>query len=344
VEELCRCGVGTPEQVHRVVYALCQTRQLELGLDQPEPVGYREPLDSPASVAPPPSRPSLPSLLEPPSSRRSRAPALGGAEPRPAPGRPSESSSPRNSVLRLSTEKEAFRAEVSARRQLEKSNFYEVLGVDATADLASIRGAFLQLARRWHPDKLPSELDDLRTDVTRIFARMSEAHQVLSDPKQRAQYDAGLRSGENPEEQEQILAVLRAATAFQRAEVLAKKQDAAGALREARAAHEGDPSQAEYAALFAWLEARFRKDEFDDLVQIMDDAVRSEPDNVRIRWYRGQLYKKLGKEAQAMRDFRHVVELAPHHVEAQRELRVYEMRRKAGSNQATGLFSRWRKK
>src|SRR5690606_13420939 len=115
-------------------------------------------------------------------------------------------------------------------------------------------------------------------------------------------------------------------------------------LRESRAAYEGDPGQAEYAALYAWLEARERKEGFDDLVKILDDAVVREPDNVRVRWYRGQLYKKLGREAHAMRDFRHIVELSPGHVEAQRELRVHDMRRKADAGTTSGLFSCWRKK
>src|SRR5690606_22163169 len=117
------------------------------------------------------------------------------------------------------------------------------------------------------------------------------------------------REGQDPEEQEQVLMVIRAAAAFQRAEVLMKKRDEAGALKEARAAFEGDPTQAEYGALFAWLESRHRKDDVDDLVKILDDAVQKEPHNPRIRWYRGQLYKRLGREAQAMRDFRRIVEL-----------------------------------
>jgi hypothetical protein len=52
-----------------------------------------------------------------------------------------------------------------------------------------------------------------------------------------------------------------------------------------------------------------------------------QPNNVRVLWYRGQLYKRIGKLSRAMRDFRYVVERDPRHVDAQREIRLYNMRR-----------------
>lgn len=349
VSELLNCGVAGDEQVRRIVYGLCETRQLDLGVHLAEPVGLREPPESPQSVAPPPP-PSQRVSSIPPSVRRSLLPA-GVPSVEDSPGTPTPSAPPapakaRSGPTRGPEEIAQFRAEIEEREKLEKADYYEVLGVERGVDPATVRAAFFQLAKRWHPDRLPQELEDVRDQVTRLFARMTEAHQVLSDLTQRAQYDKGLAEGTDPEEQEQVLAVLRAASAFQRAEVLMKKRDDAGALKEARAAYEGDPGQAEYAALYAWLESRQRKENFDDLVALLDNAVTSEPDNVRIRWYRGQLYKRLGREVHAIRDFRRITELVPSHVEAQREIRLYEMRRKADSapQPSQGLFGRWRKK
>lgn len=331
--ELLNCGLGTDERVQRIVYALCGTRQLDLGAELAPPVGYAEPPETPRSM-PPPSRSSAPA----PQSGR----AAAGKGSGPGPARP-RSSAP---VSRLSSEElQAFREEVLARGQLEGATLYQVLGLEPGADSAAVRSAFFHLAKRWHPDRLAPELEDLREEVTRAFARMTEAYQVLSNDEQRARYDANLEEGGN-EEQEQVLAVLRAAAAFQRAEVLMKKRDELGALREARAAYEGDATQAEYKALYAWLASKERKpDALDDLLSLLDEAVRDEPENVRIRWYRGQLFKRMGRGAQAIRDFRYIVSLAPGHLEAQREIRVYEMRRRSESEtSASGLFARWRKK
>ncbi|NLE86623.1 MAG: DnaJ domain-containing protein [Myxococcales bacterium] len=353
VAELLRSGVATEERVRCILYALHHTRQLDLGVPLREPVGLREPPESPQSV-PPPRRltPSQPGHVSPSSRRRlpssanlSRSPSQRGVSDE-VPSTTPPTGTPVGSVRPPCTPEQvqAFEKELERREQLEKADFYEVLEVDRRADVASIRASFFKLAKNWHPDRLAPELEHLRERVTRVFARMSEAHQVLSDPQQRAQYEQALTQGDAPEEQEQVLAVLRAATAFQRAEVLMKKRDDVGALKEARAAYEGDPSQAEYAALYAWLEARQRKEDFAELIRLMDGAVEREPENVRIRWYRGQLLKRAGKEAMAMREFRRVVELSPGHVEAQRELRVYEMRRRSESGAHQGLFSRWRKK
>jgi hypothetical protein len=49
--------------------------------------------------------------------------------------------------------------------------------------------------------------------------------------------------------------------------------------------------------------------------------------NLRVRWYRGQLLKRLGRERQAIEDFRLIVERDPRHVDAQRELRLFDMQR-----------------
>jgi curved DNA-binding protein CbpA len=316
VAQLQNSGVGSEERVRRAVYALVLTRQLDLSAEQGLPVGHQEPPESPQSILPPALRPQA-------------------AQPRPRTGAPPAStesgtasrhpSSP-SSIKRSAEEVLAFRREVEDRERRGNLSYYEQLGVEPNADVATIRAAFFQLAKRWHPDRLTEELADLREVVTRTFAHMGEAHQVLSDEDQRRRYDEVLKNG-GVDEQEQVMAVVRAAGAFQKAEVLVKKRDFARALAEAQAAYDGDPEQAEYAALYAWLSARELTRGFEEPLGILDRAVEREPDNVRVRWYRGQLLKKAGHDAQAMRDFKHIVTLKPHHVEALRELRLHDMRK-----------------
>ncbi len=63
-------------------------------------------------------------------------------------------------------------------------DFYEVLGVPRSADQDEIQRAYRRLARKYHPDvnKDPGAADR--------FKEVSEAYQVLSDPKTRKRYDA----------------------------------------------------------------------------------------------------------------------------------------------------------
>jgi len=64
------------------------------------------------------------------------------------------------------------------------TNLYEELGVSSTATEKEIKVAYYRLARDWHPDKNP---DDPNAEGR--FKRISEAYQVLSDPRKRQIYD-----------------------------------------------------------------------------------------------------------------------------------------------------------
>ena len=63
-------------------------------------------------------------------------------------------------------------------------DYYEVLGVPRDADTKTIKNAFRQLARRYHPDT------STEPDTEERFKEIAEAYGVLSDPARRASYDA----------------------------------------------------------------------------------------------------------------------------------------------------------
>ena len=64
-----------------------------------------------------------------------------------------------------------------------EDDYYSILNVDSKASDEIIRSAYRKLARKWHPDVNPSEKARENFDI------LSEAYQVLSDPKKRKQYD-----------------------------------------------------------------------------------------------------------------------------------------------------------
>jgi len=67
---------------------------------------------------------------------------------------------------------------------LAKRDYYEVLGVERTADDAAIKRAYRQLAKKLHPDVNPGD-----KEAEEKFKEVNEAYQVLYDPKKRANYD-----------------------------------------------------------------------------------------------------------------------------------------------------------
>lgn len=67
---------------------------------------------------------------------------------------------------------------------------YEVLGVAPDADPAEIKAAFRKRARKMHPDVAGEEMSS-------FYLLLQHAHEVLSEPVRRAEYDRSLR-GEAP--------------------------------------------------------------------------------------------------------------------------------------------------
>ena len=65
-----------------------------------------------------------------------------------------------------------------------KKDYYEILGVKKSASADDIRKAFRKLARKYHPDVNPGDKASEEK-----FKALSEANEVLSDPKKRKIYD-----------------------------------------------------------------------------------------------------------------------------------------------------------
>src|SRR6186713_1909972 len=67
---------------------------------------------------------------------------------------------------------------------MAKRDYYEVLGVERSADADEIKKAYRKLALKFHPDKNPG--DKAAEDN---FKELGEAYEALSDPQTRAAYD-----------------------------------------------------------------------------------------------------------------------------------------------------------
>ena len=63
-------------------------------------------------------------------------------------------------------------------------DYFQVLGVDRSADADTVKRAFRKLARQYHPDVNPNN-----KDAEARFKEISEAYEVLSDPQKRRRYE-----------------------------------------------------------------------------------------------------------------------------------------------------------
>ncbi len=241
-----------------------------------------------------------------------------------------------------------------------------MLDIPREATQEETESAFLELAKRWHPDRLPPELAPVREFCSRVFARMGEARTSLIDAEQRARYMRLLADGSgSPEMQEAVARVVEAAGNFQKAEVCFKRNDLAQAESLCQKALQLDPTQPDYVALLAWLTSLKPESQSPEKtmasVEQLSKAIKMNDRCEKAYFWRGMLFRRLGKDDLALRDFRQVTELNPRNIDAAREVRLHVMRNggrsssppprrnsppppKGGDGPQKGLFGRLFKK
>jgi len=65
-----------------------------------------------------------------------------------------------------------------------KRDYYEVLGINRTADAAAIKKAYRKLAKKYHPDT-----NQGNKEAEKRFQEIGEAYDILSDPEKKKLYD-----------------------------------------------------------------------------------------------------------------------------------------------------------
>lgn len=300
-------------EVRRVLYFLLLTRSVDLGVPSAPPVG----LDAEPFSPPPAAR--VPSLAsEPPSVGHVRPDSVA---PLPMPHRDTPASIPPR-VVRSATLRDELR------RRLEKPprTHYETLGIPEDAPLRQVQAAFFLLSKHWHPDRLGPEAADLKDGATHVFDGIAKAYRVLSDPAARAAYDDELSDGKAHDGAPSLERALSADVAFHKAESFLARGNLDAAEREARIALENEPGRGEYIALVAWLDALKPGADERQLNVAFTKALRAGQGSIKVHWYRGLFLKRTGRHASALQEFRFVAERDPRHIDAAREVRIYEQR------------------
>jgi curved DNA-binding protein CbpA len=170
--------------------------------------------------------------------------------------------------------------------ELDEYDYYTLLGVEPTATDAELRAAFRKFALRYHPDRFAGAAQDKIDRATAIYRRGSEAIEVLSDPRERKAYDAGLakgqlrltgeptaakkadaktsrsggarKTGKSPKLQPPTIQSPSARAFYAKAVELAKNGDARGAWRALQSAIEHEPGNPILDAALAKIERAMR--------------------------------------------------------------------------------------
>lgn len=202
-----------------------------------------------------------------------------------------------------------------------------VLGLPAGAPPEAARAAYFRLSKLWHPDRLPPDLAMFRDEVEIIFDHLTRAHQALTDPDARTPSPAGGVQVAQPRSREESVREIRQALG---------RHDFAMAEELARHLASQNKDDAEALALSAWAAAS-AGDAPEATLQTnllaLDRAVQHDRYCAVAYYFRGMIYKRLHNNVAAFRDLARAAQLDPKNVDAQREVRVFEMRARKGSGE-----------
>ncbi len=90
--------------------------------------------------------------------------------------------------------------------RLETITHYELLGVSPQADKKAVKAAYYELVNVFHPDRYYGKnLGSFKHKLERVFARITEAHDVLTRSQAREEYDLYLKAQERTRALDQSL-------------------------------------------------------------------------------------------------------------------------------------------
>jgi curved DNA-binding protein CbpA len=219
-------------------------------------------------------------------------------------------------------------------------NAYLRLGVNSNASLDAIKNAYLQMAKRFHPDRASGGLAPLQPDLQALFGLLKEAYELVGSKDARQKYDESQRAGAGPSGNKVANRAEEANTQLKMGEVLLKKRDFEGAIAKLRRSVDLEGNGDNLAAL-AWslvADPKATPATKEEAASLVQRALRAPGVTARTFYVAGVLWRTKDPDS-AVDAFRKAIELDPNHSDAALELRLIEQRRGKQSKGSGGVLS-----
>jgi curved DNA-binding protein CbpA len=201
-----------------------------------------------------------------------------------------------------------------------QDDYYAILGVAEDCAPDDVRKAYLKLAKKLHPDRFPND-QEKRKAAQVEFAKVTRAHEVLSDTKQRDEYDA-LRS----------LAKTRAAldAGVPGASSPSGGPSAPGSAAASASADQKQDREAWAAKHFQRAQESYNKKKIQEAQTAIQEAIRLVPTKPAYHCHLAEIYIARGWKTLAATEVQAALRLEPKNADA----KGLEMKLKAASKTA----------
>jgi curved DNA-binding protein CbpA len=211
----------------------------------------------------------------------------------------------------------------------DESNYFSLLGLpnDATTDV--IQRSYFQAVKQIHPDRLENiGASEYLEQAGQLFQKLTEAYETLSDVKKRVVYLKAMQEGKigketmNPEDEARIYA--------HRGSLMMKRRQYGEAEKFFEMALERIPTENEYKLDLAW--AVFQNKEREDRErlqkskEVLEEVLMTTGMNSRALFYMALHYKAKQDWVRQRRYLLQALNGDPNYRDAQREMRLLEMR------------------
>jgi curved DNA-binding protein CbpA len=133
-----------------------------------------------------------------PCASRGQAPGTGGQGPLTSASAPSSKGVDPETLLdpSLPLELDAQRRILAFESRLDRP-YHEILGVPRSADAKVVKRAYFELSKEFHPDRyFRRDIGAFTERLERVFKRIAEAYELLSDPTTRVEVERTLDESE----------------------------------------------------------------------------------------------------------------------------------------------------
>lgn len=223
------------------------------------------------------------------------------------------------------------------KKEFQGKDHFQVLNISRNARDAEIKQAYHELAKTFHPDRLPKDApENVRTLTQEIFGRISSAFNALKDNESRRAYIRELELGQAED-------LLAAEAIFEKGKQLLKSGQAKQALEcfnNAMSKKFVRPALNLHRiwALIRLYETGDKTVKIRELDTALDEIPPEDRHDALYFFVKGLFFKSIGTQEQAKIYFDRAIAVEPDFIEARRELNVIKLKSENSGNGVSNIL------